>query len=511
MRILDGIAGRGQWVGRPNLARQASFAGIARGCGILLTACGALLWLASPASAEVVQPALVQTIDTSAYSPSSPDPAGIAYMPAQDRLLISDSEVNETGLYQGSNLFTATRTGSGFGSGTTLAYSQEPSGLGYNPSDGTLYVADDDKDRIYRVQPGPDGVHGTADDAVSNFRTSVFGSGDPEGVEYDPATGRVLVCDGADIDIYTVDPVNGTFGDGNDAVTNFDLARYGARDCEGLGLDASRNALLAVDWRTDAIYEVSMGGALLRTLDLSAIPTSSSLVAGVTMAPSSNPNDSPSAMNYWIVDRHRDNQSATPPPVDGLLYEMTLGESGPPPPPPPPFFNLPISSGANDADETQGGTVNRNTGDIELGTGSSAPATAALRFTGVQIPNGATIANAQVQFRADETGKKVTNLTIRAERADNSAPIATTNFNITSRTRTTASVTWVPPAWQTVGAAGSGQLTPNLASVVQEVVDRPGWAAGNALTVIFNGTGRRTAESFEGGSPPVLRVTFVLP
>ncbi len=54
-----------------------------------------------------------------------------------------------------------------------------------------------------------------------------------------------------------------------------------------------------------------MGGGLLRTLDLSAIPTSDSLVAGVTMAPSSNPNDSPSAMNYWIVDRHVDNNATT--------------------------------------------------------------------------------------------------------------------------------------------------------------------------------------------------------
>ena len=37
----------------------------------------------------------------------SPDPAGIAYLPAQDRLLISDSEVNEMPLFQGFNLYTA--------------------------------------------------------------------------------------------------------------------------------------------------------------------------------------------------------------------------------------------------------------------------------------------------------------------------------------------------------------------------------------------------------------------
>jgi hypothetical protein len=67
------------------------------------------------------------------------------------------------------------------------------------------------------------------------------------------------------------------------------------------------------------------------------------------------------------------------------------------------------------------------------------------------------------------------------------------------------------PAWQTVGAAGPGQLTPNLASVLQEVVNRPGWASGNALSVIVTGTGRRAAESFEGGAPPVLRVTYGTP
>ena len=41
------------------------------------------------------------------------------------------------------------------------------------------------------------------------------------------------------------------------------------------------------------------------------------------MAPSSDPNDSPSAMDYWIVDRHVDNKR-DPHANDGLLYEMSL-------------------------------------------------------------------------------------------------------------------------------------------------------------------------------------------
>ena len=116
-----------------------------------------------------------------------------------------------------------------------------------------------------------------------------------------------------------------------------------------------------------------------------------------------------------------------------------------------------------------------------------------------------------MQFTADETGNAATNLVVRAERADNSAPLATTAFNISSRPRTLASVAWPVPTWPTVGPSGEAQRTPDLATVLQEVVSRPGWAPGNALTVIVTGTGRRAAESFEGGAPPVLRLNYVAP
>ena len=270
-----------------------------------------------------MDPILVKTIATSGFTPSSPDPSGIAYRPGRDRLLISDSEVDEMPLYQGSNLFTATRAGSGVGSGTTLPGSREPTDLGFKPGDATLFISDDDRERVSVVRPGADGRHGTADDIVSSFSTSAFGSFDAEGVVYDQATGHVFISDGLGLEIYRVNPVNGVFGDGNDVVSHFDVARHGLGDPEGLGIDPNRNRLLAIDPTTGAIYELGKGGNLIRTLRLSAIQTSRSLVADVTMAPTSNPNDNPSVLDYWIVDRHVDN-GANPNENDGLLYEMRL-------------------------------------------------------------------------------------------------------------------------------------------------------------------------------------------
>ena len=61
-----------------------------------------------------------------------------------------------------------------------------------------------------------------------------------------------------------------------------------------------------------------------------------------------------------------------------------------------------------------------------------------------------------------------------------------------------------------VGQAGSDQQTPDLAPVIQEIVNRPGWASGNSLAIIITGTGHRTADSYNGdpGGAPLLHVEY---
>jgi len=50
------------------------------------------------------------------------------------------------------------------------------------------------------------------------------------------------------------------------------------------------------------------------------------------------------------------------------------------------------------------------------------------------------------------------------------------------------------------------QQTPNLAPVIQEVINRPGWASGNALTIVLTGTGHRVAVAYEGNSAQAARL-----
>ena len=50
-------------------------------------------------------------------------------------------------------------------------------------------------------------------------------------------------------------------------------------------------------------------------------------------------------------------------------------------------------------------------------------------------------------------------------------------------------------------------------SVIQEIVNRPGWVAGNALVLIVTGTGERTAESrnSSANAPGMLHIEYLAP
>lgn len=133
-----------------------------------------------------------------------------------------------------------------------------------------------------------------------------------------------------------------------------------------------------------------------------------------------------------------------------------------------------------------------------------------MRFTNAIIPQGATITNAYVQFWVDETDSGACTLVIKGEDTDDADEFEDSDWNITLRSTTSASVAWSPPAWGTVGEAGTNQRTPDMSTVIQEIVDRAGWSEGSAIVIIISGTGTRTAESHDGNasSAPVLHVEW---
>jgi hypothetical protein len=172
-------------------------------------------------------------------------------------------------------------------------------------------------------------------------------------------------------------------------------------------------------------------------------------------------------------------------------------------------LTVPIGAGSDDAEQSSvDGSVALANPALKIVNRAGVIQIVGLRFAGLSIPKGATIQSAYIQFQCRVQTTAAASLLIEGQAADNPATFTKTTNNISSRARTSADIGWVPAPWGTVGAQGPDQQTPDLTSVMQEIVNRGGWASGNAMVFIITGTGVRTAEAFEGLFAPVLHVTY---
>ena len=256
---------------------------------------------------------LIRAIDTSEFSSSSPDPAGITFLDDSNTLLLSDSEVNETSIFEGNNLFEVDQNGNLINTGNVLDFSTEPTGLTYDSASDRLFISDDATRRIYQIDAGNDGTFGTSDDnLVESFGTRDFGSTDPEDLAFNPSSGTLFVADGLNSRIYEI-ATNGSL------ISSFSTSSFGLSDPEGIGFDSQSGNLFIVGEPTTVVFEVTPNGSLIQTIDISEVNPIQA--AGIDLASSSDG----SGRSLYIVDRgvdERDNINEN----DGRFYEFSLNE-----------------------------------------------------------------------------------------------------------------------------------------------------------------------------------------
>jgi hypothetical protein len=133
----------------------------------------------------------------------------------------------------------------------------------------------------------------------------------------------------------------------------------------------------------------------------------------------------------------------------------------------PASLDIRVSQSSDDAEEpVVGGAIDTGSSDLEL-VDEDVVQSVGMRFNGLSIPQGAMITSAYIQFQVDEASSIATSLTIQGEAADNAVTFQGGIDSVASRWLTDASVPWSPPAWTSVGQAGAGQQTPDIAALIQ--------------------------------------------
>ncbi len=143
-----------------------------------------------------------------------------------------------------------------------------------------------------------------------------------------------------------------------------------------------------------------------------------------------------------------------------------------------------------------------------------------LRFQTVQIPRGATVISARIDFTSAGDDDKKSSLEIHGEAYNEtihgetySSQMFTSEVeNISSRAVTSQSVNWRDiEAWH----SGEVYSTPDLKDIVQEIVLHEKWCGANAMSFIISEKGKdslRNIKSFDDSpkNAPVLHVEYDL-
>ncbi|BAY98270.1 hypothetical protein NIES37_22180 [Tolypothrix tenuis PCC 7101] len=351
---------------------------------------------------------LVQIIYTSQFKPpvsesnslivASPDPSGIVYIDHLQSLFIADGEVDEMKTrFVSKNLFETTLTGSYVDNNlNAINFTQEATGITYNPQNRFLYISDDDRSRIYQVNPGADGKYSTSDDVVTYFSTKIDGvlKSDSEDVAYSTRTGNLWVVDGLNAQVYQ-------YTTSGQLVSQFGAA---LADPEGIVEDPlTGNLFLVGRPLIEAgipvyyVFEVTNTGQVVSKIDISA--ANPNKPAGITIAPNSQ---DPSKRSLYIVDRGLDNDDH-PDENDGRIYEFLLDGNGSTNPTPDTTSGGTTSGGTTSGGTTSGGTTSGGTtsggttsggttsGDTTTSGGTTSGSSTSLdsKFTTVFVANSA--------------------------------------------------------------------------------------------------------------------------
>jgi hypothetical protein len=169
-----------------------------------------------------------------------------------------------------------------------------------------------------------------------------------------------------------------------------------------------------------------------------------------------------------------------------------------------------LNNSSDDAEESNTGIMYLYDSELQLGADPTSQKVG-LKFNDIDVPRGATITNAYIQFTSAQNSIDHSSLTIKIQDNPLAAIFANGIDNISSRLTHSNQLTWVVPTWVS-GNTGIKQQSPNLSNLVESITTKNNWTSGNSLAFIIEGTGTRTAVAADalGNDVPKLYITYTL-
>ncbi|WP_224994670.1 cellulose binding domain-containing protein [Cesiribacter sp. SM1] len=180
-----------------------------------------------------------------------------------------------------------------------------------------------------------------------------------------------------------------------------------------------------------------------------------------------------------------------------------------------------INAGGDDVEQDANtGVMYTTSSDLELTRDGTSEQIIGLRFTNVTIPQGAVITEAYLQFTVDEvstTGN--VDVVLAVEDRENPLALAGFDYNLSSRLFAYGdTLVWNIEPFAVAGQAGLEQRSPDMSGLLQKIINKENWKAGNAVVVAMadplllnlpgysGNTGKRVAQTYDKSAANAARL-----
>ena len=505
---------------------------------IVLVFCGWSNALAQSSQGTVQE---IRTLYPSEWS--VPRPAGLAYSTGFGELFLLDKDTGGPSGEEGAQIVVVTPSEQFVGVVTLDYASDNAINMAFDDGSGSLFLLNQAQAQLAQIKLDANGLPDLA--TLKRFDIGPLGLSSPQGIAVDATNEYLFILDSATSHVISM-TLNADIVSTEAQFSTIDLSALAVTDLRGIAVHPLNHHLYVASPSTQKLYELTQLGQLVTSYDLSVLELTDP--RGFVFAPSADTTDPPATIDLFLADsRLADNQ-----PIDAGGIRLSASDPFFLPTVLQPFEGASISAPAMDAADVQGNVqllgeilelalesevchiprqsfstrvassvddaeeyslsepVRVESSDLELVQDGRSHQTVGLRFTNVTIPAGAIILTATIALETDEVYTVATTLVFGGEASGNAEPFAVAINNISSRSLTAARVYWQDiPVWDVVAEE---HQTPNLAPIVQEIVNRADWNSGNSLAFIITGEGKRVAKAFDESptGAPRLDVVYIL-
>ena len=222
------------------------------------------------------------------------NPSGLAFSPNTNILHVLPQNQPYD---QAAEIFRLTLTEGRVGSAGIAAQIKDPINMAFDGRFNRLLILQSPANQLVEVLEDADGNLDPR--TVSRHDVRHFGLQDPQGMAVDPASGVLFILDAAVPRILRIEPeADGRFAKAE--IATEDLSSNDLVDPRGLAFDPSSGHLHVVNPAEQELYELSQGGPVLSTRNLSAFGFGK--LQGMVFAPSGDQTDDPLEMSLYLAD-----------------------------------------------------------------------------------------------------------------------------------------------------------------------------------------------------------------